>query len=84
MRQESNGSKRGTVGKIIVTGASGAFGSAAAKLLLKRCAPQDLIFLTRTPDKLKHFSRRAPMCAPQTLTIPPRCARPWRAAKGCC
>lgn len=41
------------MGKIIVTGASGAFGNAAAHLLLERCAPQDLVFLTRTPAKLK-------------------------------
>lgn len=40
------------MGKIIVTGASGAFGNAAARLLLERCAPQDLVFLTRTPSKL--------------------------------
>ncbi|WP_206245301.1 NAD(P)H-binding protein [Novosphingobium terrae] len=45
------------MGKIIVTGASGAFGSAAAHLLLQRCAPQDLIFLTRMPEKLKHLSQ---------------------------
>lgn len=41
------------MGKIIVTGASGAFGGAAARLLLERCAPDDLVFLTRTPEKLK-------------------------------
>ncbi|WP_395397312.1 SDR family oxidoreductase [Novosphingobium sp. BL-8A] len=44
------------MGKIIVTGASGAFGKAAAELLLERCAPEDLVFLTRTPDRLKHFA----------------------------
>lgn len=44
------------MGKIIVTGASGAFGNAAAELLLDRCAAEDLILLSRTPDKLKHFA----------------------------
>ncbi|QVM83575.1 NAD(P)H-binding protein [Novosphingobium decolorationis] len=44
------------MGKIIVTGASGAFGHSAAQLLLEKCAADDLVFLTRTPDKLKHFS----------------------------
>ncbi|TYC84960.1 NAD(P)H-binding protein [Novosphingobium sp. BW1] len=44
------------MGKIIVTGASGAFGHSAAQLLLEKCAADDLVFLTRTPGKLKHFS----------------------------
>ncbi|MCJ2181804.1 SDR family oxidoreductase [Novosphingobium sp. 1949] len=44
------------MGKIIVTGASGAFGRAAAEQLLARCAPEDLVFLTRTPEKLKPFA----------------------------
>jgi len=46
------------MGKIIVTGASGSFGRAAAELLLERCAPQDLIFLSRTPAKLNAFAER--------------------------
>lgn len=44
------------MGKIIVTGASGQFGSAAAQELLKICAPEDLVFLSRTPEKLAHFA----------------------------
>jgi len=44
------------LGKIIVTGASGAFGHAAATLLAEQCPAQDLVFLTRTPEKLKHFA----------------------------
>lgn len=47
---------REILGKIIVTGASGAFGRSAAQLLLKQCAPEDLVFLTRTPEKLAEFS----------------------------
>ncbi|MEO6041285.1 MAG: NAD(P)H-binding protein [Croceibacterium sp.] len=46
------------MGKIIVTGASGAFGGAAAEMLLARCAPEDLILLSRTPDKLAHLAER--------------------------
>ncbi|MEO6152879.1 MAG: NAD(P)H-binding protein [Croceibacterium sp.] len=46
------------MGKIIVTGASGAFGGAAAEGLLKSCAPEDLILLSRTPDKLAAFAER--------------------------
>ncbi|MBT0670815.1 NAD(P)H-binding protein [Novosphingobium profundi] len=44
------------MGKIIVTGASGAFGRSAAQLLLAKCAPDDLVFLTRTPEKLSQFA----------------------------
>jgi len=40
------------LGKIIVTGASGQFGNAAAKLLLEKVPAEDLVFLSRTPDKL--------------------------------
>ncbi|MET0365831.1 MAG: NAD(P)H-binding protein [Sphingobium sp.] len=40
------------MGKIIISGASGAFGRAAAELLLQYVAPQDAILLTRTPAKL--------------------------------
>ncbi|MPT48583.1 MAG: SDR family oxidoreductase [Sphingobium sp.] len=46
------------MGKIIVTGASGSFGRTAANLLAQQCAPEDLIFLSRTPAKLKEFSDR--------------------------
>ncbi|WP_126174349.1 SDR family oxidoreductase [Altericroceibacterium xinjiangense] len=40
------------MGKIIVTGASGQFGGAAAKLLLEKVPADDLVFLSRTPEKL--------------------------------
>ena len=46
------------MGKIIVTGASGQFGSQAAEQLLARVAPEDLVLLSRTPDKLAHFAER--------------------------
>lgn len=46
------------MGQIIVTGASGAFGRAAAELLLNMCAPEDLILLSRTPSKLQYFAER--------------------------
>jgi len=46
------------MGKIIVSGASGAFGGAAAELLLQKCAAEDLILLSRTPAKLQHFAER--------------------------
>lgn len=46
------------MGKIIVTGASGSFGGAAAELLLAACAPEDIILLSRTPEKLRHFAER--------------------------
>ena len=40
------------MGKIIVTGASGQFGNAAAKGLLEKVPPEDLVFLSRTPENL--------------------------------
>ena len=43
------------MGKIIVTGASGQFGNAAAKMLLEKVAGEDLILLSRTPEKLAEF-----------------------------
>lgn len=46
------------MGKIIVTGASGGFGGMAACMLLDRCAPEDLIFLSRSPDKLASLADR--------------------------
>jgi NAD(P)H dehydrogenase (quinone) len=46
------------LGKIIVTGASGQFGTAAAKLLLEKVAAEDLILLTRTPESLDEFAER--------------------------
>jgi NAD(P)H dehydrogenase (quinone) len=44
------------LGKIIVTGASGQFGSAAARLLLEKVPAEDLVLLSRTPDKLAGFA----------------------------
>jgi NAD(P)H dehydrogenase (quinone) len=44
------------LGKIIVTGASGHFGNAAAKLLLDHVPAEDLVLLSRSPDKLGGFA----------------------------
>ena len=61
------------MGKIIVTGASGQFGSAAARLLLEKVPAEDLVFLSRTPEKLAEFAgsgahiRRADFDDPSTL-----------------
>ena len=46
------------MGKIIVTGASGQFGSAAARLLLEQVPAEDLVLLSRTPDNLAEFAAR--------------------------
>lgn len=46
------------MGKIIVTGASGQFGRAAAESLLEICAPEDLVFLSRTPATLDDLAAR--------------------------
>ena len=50
--------ERFVLGKIIVTGASGQFGSAAARLLLEKVPAEDLILLSRTPDNLAEFAER--------------------------
>lgn len=42
--------------KIIVTGASGNFGSAAVKALLDRVPADDLILVTRDPARLQHLA----------------------------
>jgi len=61
------------LGKIIVTGASGQFGSAAARLLLEQVPAEDLVLLSRTPEKLAEFAgtgahvRRADFDEPSTL-----------------
>ena len=61
------------MGKIIVTGASGQFGNAAAKLLLGMVPAEDLVLLSRTPKKLAEFAesgahiRRADFDDPSTL-----------------
>jgi len=61
------------LGKIIVTGASGQFGNAAAKLLLDKVPAEDLVFLSRTPDTLAEFAeagahvRRADFDDPASL-----------------
>ena len=44
------------MGKIIVTGASGQFGSAAARMLLEKVPAEDLILLSRTTAKLAEFA----------------------------
>lgn len=46
------------MGKIIISGASGAFGRAAAELLLDKIAPQDAVLLTRTPGRLVDLGAR--------------------------
>ena len=67
------GKRERLLGKIIVTGASGQFGSAAAKLLLETVPGEDLVLLSRTPDKLAEFEgtgaqiRRADFDDPATL-----------------
>ncbi|MXP26616.1 NAD(P)H-binding protein [Altererythrobacter indicus] len=50
------------MGKIIVTGASGSFGGATARGLLEKCAPEDLVFLSRTPAKLAEFAELGVEC----------------------
>ncbi|KQN08601.1 hypothetical protein ASE85_16870 [Sphingobium sp. Leaf26] len=44
--------------KIVVTGASGHFGSGVVRQLLDRVAPQDLILVTRDPTRLGHLTDR--------------------------
>lgn len=64
---------RAPLGKIIVTGASGQFGNAAARLLLEKVAAEDLILLSRTPDSLADLAqagadvRRADFDDPSSL-----------------
>jgi NAD(P)H dehydrogenase (quinone) len=61
------------LGKIIVTGASGQFGNAAARLLLEQVPAEDLVLLSRTPDTLAEFAaagahvRRADFDDPASL-----------------
>jgi NAD(P)H dehydrogenase (quinone) len=43
---------------IIVTGANGGFGRAAAARLIERMPPTELILTTRTPEKLADFAKR--------------------------
>ena len=42
--------------RIVISGASGHFGSAATELLLDRISPSDLILVTRKPDQLARFA----------------------------
>jgi NAD(P)H dehydrogenase (quinone) len=64
---------RAGLGKIIVTGASGQFGNAAARLLLEKVPAEDLVLLSRTPDTLGEFAaagahvRRADFDDPASL-----------------
>lgn len=46
------------MGKIIVSGASGQFGNAASKLLLEHVPAEDLVLLSRTPEKLDEFAEK--------------------------
>jgi len=61
------------LGKIIVTGASGQFGGAAARMLLEKVPAEDLVFLSRTPDSLAELTdsgahiRRADFDDPASL-----------------
>jgi NAD(P)H dehydrogenase (quinone) len=61
------------VGKIIVTGASGQFGHAAARMLLEKVPAEDLVFLSRTPENLAELGgsgahvRRADFDDPASL-----------------
>ena len=61
------------MGKIIVTGASGQFGNAAARMLLENVPAEDLVFLSRTPENLADLAesgahvRRADFDDPSTL-----------------
>jgi NAD(P)H dehydrogenase (quinone) len=61
------------MGKIIVTGASGQFGNAAARSLLETVPAEDLVLLSRTPEKLAEFAeagahvRRADFDDPASL-----------------
>jgi len=61
------------LGKIIVTGASGQFGNAAARMLLEKVPAEDLVVLSRTPDNLAEFAaagahvRRADFDDPASL-----------------
>ncbi len=63
------------MGKIIVTGASGQFGHAAATMLLERVPAEDLVFLSRTPENLTDLAasgahiRRADFDDPSTLPV---------------
>jgi NAD(P)H dehydrogenase (quinone) len=62
------------LGRIIVTGASGQFGSAAARQLLEKVPAENLVFLSRTPESLAEFAnsgahiRRADFDDPLSLT----------------
>ncbi|HWK42075.1 MAG TPA: SDR family oxidoreductase [Croceibacterium sp.] len=61
------------MGKIIVSGASGQFGNAAARLLLEKVAAEDLVFLSRTPENMADLAesgasiRRADFDDPASL-----------------
>jgi NAD(P)H dehydrogenase (quinone) len=52
------GKRESTLGKIIVTGASGQFGNAAARQLLEKVPAEDLVFLSRTPEGLSDLAER--------------------------
>jgi NAD(P)H dehydrogenase (quinone) len=43
--------------KILITGASGNFGSRATRSLLQRMPARDLILISRKPDRLHEFAQ---------------------------
>src|SRR6478735_7519477 len=58
-RYDRRQERESQLGKIIVTGASGQFGNAAARMLLEQVPAEDLVFLSRTTDKLAGFAEAA-------------------------
>ena len=58
------------MGKIIVTGASGQFGNAAAKMLLERVPADDLVFLSRTPEGLADLAETGAHVRPADFDDP--------------
>jgi hypothetical protein len=59
--------------RILVTGASGNFGRGAVRLLLETMPPEDLILMSRKPDRLEEFAllgctvRQGDFDAPETV-----------------
>ena len=68
---------------IIVTGASGGFGRAAATLLLERIPPEKLILTTRKPEQLADFAARGVSVRKADFDHPGRCRPLLRGASEC-